>query len=168
MTEKDKIEKVRNSSILASKMTNNMVVYYNNDGLVFAEINGEVCPNYNPANETYMVEYAFSGLAEKLTHEDLFMRVLTEFPNVRGKLIKWLQRPDKTDANCPVTYADVFIHKLFSEDDSLVVSDDDVEDRNKKCGCHCDVNEELYLGINNCIASILETINLIIDELTKR
>lgn len=184
MTENEKMDFVRNSHLLVSRICKNMVVYYNPDGLVFAEHNANVCENYNPYSETYMIRYEYTGLASKVCQPDSIVRIITEMPQIKRDFVKWLERPDKTDANCPVTYADVFIMDLFPCDDEEVIEDDEEEeydeeddeidnyDDNPCCGvCFGGVGltkEVVKTGIALCFGAIVETILAIDRELAKR
>ena len=183
MTEHEKMEKIRNSHEYATMLCNNMVVYYNTDGLVIAEHNANICEFYNAFEETFMTRYFYSGLASKVCQPDKIVRILTEFSNIkRGDFIKWLERPDKTDANCPVTYADVFIMDLFPYDEEEPIEEDDDDDDepiedDEEEPIEYEEEEEngevvsvdvLKTGISLCIGAIFETILAIDRELARR
>lgn len=179
MTEMEKMNEIRNSSEYASKMTDKMVVRYNNDGVVIAEHNAEECPGYNPNEETYMVQYQYSGLTNKVCKADVIVRILTEMKDIKKAFSKWLQRPDKTDENCPVTYADVFIKKLFPYDWDEVIEgdyyvddyaeDEDYNDEEEVVDTYPAISINLVRGaIALCFAGIIGTIRAIDRELSRR
>lgn len=158
MTEYEKMEKIRNSHEYATILCDKMAVYYNTKGEVIAEHNAKICELYDAFEENFMTRYFYSGLASKVCQPDKIVRILTELPNIRrGDFVKWLERPDKTDANCPVTYADVFMIDLFPYDEEEPIEDEEEENDGQV------MEDVLKRGITLCIGAIFETI-LAIDR----
>lgn len=125
MTEQEKIEEIRNNNNLAARVYDNMVVYYDHEGNVYAIHNAEECPNHNPNEEVFATHYIYSGIVMKVCQPDAIVAIITKLGQVKREFIKWLERPDKTAANCPVTYADVFVNELFEYDDEEQILDDE-------------------------------------------
>ena len=181
MTEQQKMQQVRESNNLVSKVYDNMVVYYNQDnGMVFAENNAEICPCHIYNRDTFMVAYKYSGLASKVTNPDVIVRIITEMPEIKKKFVAWLQREDKTDVNCPVTYADVFANNLFEPDWSEDIEDDyepeyeedepDEDEPQHEC-CHPqqqDLAKTIVGCIASCLASISDVLDIIDTELERK
>lgn len=171
MTEQEKMQEVRNSNNLVSKMYDNMVVYYNQEtGMVFVEDNAEICPCHNPYRPNFMVAYKYTNIASKMCNPDVIVRILTEMPDIKKKFVAWLQREDKSDVNCPVTIADVFAKKLFEPEWSEEFEDDyEPEYNDEPEYCHCRPSQDdLRKAIAGCIVFCLSGITGVLSAIDRQ
>ena len=167
MTLGQKMELIRNSNEYATLLSDQLAVHYSPNGFVFAEHNAEICEKYNPKEETYMVGYKYSDLAKKVLEPKVMWKIIATMPTIKDKFGKWLEKVDKNDANCPISYGDVFLHDLFPADE-VEVLDDEVEENELAEETECNGSCVFGFETDMIIPAILMTLEMIDKVFQKR